>query len=79
MIKIGFKLENAPIEDFKGVKWSKESKKEDDAERAESDDLGLVFDHAATIQQRPCCVANFCKKQHLQYIAHIIWLENDSL
>lgn len=82
MIKNGFKRKNVPMEYSKGLKRSKKSKKENETDTAEPDDLdwSYIFSNdRLRMISKTSSISNFCKKQHLQYIAHITRLGNDSL
>ena len=82
MIKGEFRRRNVPIEYCKDVRRSKKSKNEVEADTAEPNDLEWSYisgnDRLRTIR-KTSCIADFCKKHHLQYIAHITRLGNDSL
>ena len=82
MIKDGFKRRNVPIEYSKEIKRSKKSKNQVEADTSAPNhwNWSYIFsnDRLRTIT-KTSNMANFCKKQHLQYIAHITRLGNDSL
>ena len=80
MIKNGFKRKNVPIEYSKDLKRPKKSKKEDAVDKAEPDDLDWSYKFSNDrLRKITNTSANFCKKQNLQYIAHITKLGDDSL
>ena len=82
MIRDGFKRRNVPIEYSKEVIRSKKSKNEVEADTVAPNDFDWSYifssDRLRAIT-KTSNIANFCKKQNLQYIAHIARIGNDSL
>ena len=72
MIKNRFKRKNFHTEYSKDLKRSKKSKKGGEADTVESDDLDWSYEFSNDRLRaitKASGIANFCKKQHLQYIA----------
>ena len=78
-------MENVPIENSKGLKRSKKiqgRRQQIQLAAAKPDDLDwsyMLNRNSLIMIAKASCIANFCKKQHLQYIVHIARLGNDSL
>ena len=78
-------MENVPIENSKGLKRSKKiqgRRQQIQLAAAKPDDLDwsyMLNRNSLIMIAKASCIANFCKKQHLQYIVHMTRLGNDSL
>ena len=80
MVVNGFKRKNVPPEYLKALKQSKKrSKKETQPPVLKPDDLdwSYVFNNEQ-LKEITKIIANFCKTQHMTYIAHVTRLDNDS-
>ena len=74
MVAHGFKRKNVPLEYLK----QKRSKPKHSTDILEPVDLDWEFVYSNNIS-KTSSIANFCKTQHLKYIAHVTRLSNDSL
>ena len=74
MITNGFKRKNVPLAYLKAKRSNPDTPKPDDL------DWSYVFSNDQLEQiTKTSSISNFCKTQHLKYIAHVTRLTNDSL
>ena len=82
MVVNGFKRKNVPPEYLKALKQSKKRAKKDQTPVPKPDDLDWAYVFSNKQLQditKTKDITNFCKSQHMRYIAHVTRLDNDSL
>ena len=79
MVNNGFKRKNIPQEYLKARKKAKSTKAKQDVPKPNNLDWSYVYsnDDLESIT-KTTNIANFCKIQHLKYIAHVTRLDNSS-
>ena len=81
MVVNGFKRRNVPPEYLKALKRSKQNKKDAQPNVPKPDDLDWSYVYSNKQLKeitKTADISNFCKSQHLRYVAHVTRLENNS-
>ena len=81
MVVNGFKRKNVPSDYLKALKRSKKSKKDTQPTVPKPDDLDWSYVYSNQQLKEiteTSDISNFCKSQHLRYVAHATRLENYS-
>ena len=80
MVVSGFKRRNVPSEYLKAIKRSRKSKNNTQMiTKPEDLDWSYVYSNEQLKQiTKTADISNFCKSQHLRYVARVTRLENDS-
>ena len=81
MVKGGFKRKNVPAEYLKALKQSKKSRNKNKDVVPTPDDLdwSYVISNTKLLEiTKTSPISNFCKTQHMKYLAHVTRLGNDS-
>ena len=79
MVTNGFKRKNVPKEYLKARKKVRSKKSKQDIPKPDDLDWAFIFSNEQLKKiTKTSNITNFCKTQHLKYVAHITRLGNDS-